>query len=151
MAATTWVGLSITGAIGAAGALRDTWPAFFNWPPVDFHALFGTLLCAVIIRRFHRDKHVPWSRDDLLALRLGLSRAVYILLYGIFGLELLMRIAAHPAGAALTPPEGLRIYLAYGSVALLVIRASAALSARRPPARQMSPQLAQAEGGAVPP
>lgn len=150
MAASTWVGLSITGAIGAAGALRDTWPEVLNWPPVDFHALFGVLLCAVIIRRFHRDQLIPCTRDDLRALRRRLSRAVYILLYGVFGLELLTRVATHPAGAALAAPEGLRTYLAYGAAALLVIRASAALSARRPRARQMSPQLARAEGGAAP-
>jgi cytochrome b561 len=65
-----------------------------------------------------------------------LSRAVYFLLYVLFGANQIIRFAVflwnqgtagatHPA--IVQPPENLRDYLAYGILALLTIRAMAAL------------------------
>jgi hypothetical protein len=64
-----------------------------------------------------------------------LSRRVYLLLYFLFGLSQLVRVAAilwnsgargalHPA--IMPPPENLRDYLAYGVFALLTLQALAA-------------------------
>jgi hypothetical protein len=87
-----------------------------------------------------------------------LSRAVYLLLYVLFGVSQIVRIgatlwnsqaygASHPA--ILQPPENLCDYLAYGILALLSIRVPGALravNARRRRGRQMNPAPASGAG-----
>jgi hypothetical protein len=150
MATIRWVALTATAAAGVTGLLRDTLPAMLPWPPVDLHAAFGTLLCWWVIVELRRAAVTPLTLADTRALCRQLSRRVYLLLYAIFGADLLMRVLAISPASILRPPDNLRDYFGYGIAALLAVRVVATFSARRLPAVQMSPQLVPAEDGAGP-
>jgi cytochrome b561 len=125
-------------AVGMAGLLQDSWPGAPRLPGVNLHAVFGAMLWLMVVAQF---RHASFAGPPLRAAGIHelcrrLSRRVYLLLYVLFGVSLLVRIAAilwndgtqgasHPA--ILPPPENLRDYLAYGVFALLTIRALAAL------------------------
>jgi hypothetical protein len=150
MATIRLVALTVTGAAGVTGLLRDTWPAMLSWPPVDLHAAFGTLLCSLVIVAFRRAADAPLTAADTHALCRQLSRAIYLLLYAVFGAGLLMRMVASSPGSVPWSPDNLRDYFAYGVAALLAVRVLAAFSVRPPPGLQMSQPLAPAEGAAAP-
>ena len=148
------------GAVGVAAVLRDSWPILLHWPAINLHAAFGIMLWAMVVAGFLQAGFTaPLAGDEARNLSRQLSRRVYLLLYAVFGAQQLLRLAAnygdiagkHAALALLAlPPENLRDFLAYGVVALLTIRALAAISVRRPPALRMSLRLAPAEGEAAP-
>jgi cytochrome b561 len=150
----------LVAVVGIAGLLRDSWPALLHWPPINLHAVFGTMLWAMVVTRFlQASLTAPLAGEEARNLSRQLSRLVYLLLYVVFGAQQLLRlavnygdIAAKHAALALfvPPPDNLRDYLAYGLVALLTIRALAAISVRRPPALRMSLRLAPAAGEAAP-
>lgn len=124
-------------AVGIAGLLRDSWPGAPHLPGVNLHAIFGALLWLMVVAQF---SHASLAGPPLCAagvheLCRRLSRRVYLLLYVLFGVSQLVRIAAilwnsgaqgasHPA--FLPSPENLRDYFAYGVFALLTIRVLAA-------------------------
>jgi cytochrome b561 len=124
-------------AIGIAGLLHDSWPGVLHLPAVGLHALFGALLWLTVLAQF-RDANRAASPPEAAGvdeLCRRLSRRVYLLLYVVFGVNALVRMAAilwnngprgalHPA--VLPPPENLRDYLAYGVFALLTIHILAA-------------------------
>jgi cytochrome b561 len=147
------------GAVGIAGVLRDSWPTLLHWPPINLHAAFGTMLWAMVVAHFlAASVTAPLAGDDVRELSRRLSRLVYLLLYVVFGAQQLLRFAAKYGkvaaedasyGLLSQPSENLRDYFAYGLLALITIRALAALSVRRPPALRMNLQLAPAEGEAA--
>ncbi|HEX3951906.1 MAG TPA: hypothetical protein VHW95_18805 [Steroidobacteraceae bacterium] len=119
--------------VGTASLLRDAWPNAITWPFIDLHAAFGVLLCLMVVMQLHaaKSRRIPLSGARLHAFCRGLTRLVFLLLYVLFGLNELVHAAAtlwnnglqgsvHPA--TLQPPESLRDYLAYGVVALAMIR-----------------------------
>jgi hypothetical protein len=136
MAAIRSVGLSIVGAVGVAGVLKDSRPDLLLWQSINLHALFGLLLCFLVIVLAVVEKGAAWRRQ---------CRAVSVLLYGVFGADLLLRTTAVPAGAILRPPENLRDYFVYGLLAMILCRVLEALSARRPPAPRMNLEQVPAE------
>jgi cytochrome b561 len=147
-AATTnrrWRFPCLVGAIGIAGVLRDAWPTLVHWPPINLHAAFAMMLWMLVVAQFLRASlAAPLTVEAALTLSRRLYRQVYLLLYVVFGAQLVLYFAVNYANlsaknASLSlPPENLRDYFAYGVIALLVVRALAALSVRRPPALQMN-------------
>jgi cytochrome b561 len=124
-------------AIGIAGLLRDSWPGASHLPGINLHAVFGVMLWIMVVAQY-RDANLgggPLRAAGLHALCRRLSRRIYLLLYVLFGISLLLRVAAilwnsgHTAShaATLPSPENLRDYLAYGVFALLTIHVLAAL------------------------
>jgi cytochrome b561 len=131
-----WLALPLC-AVGAAGLLRDSWPAAQHLPSVNLHAIFGAMLWLTAVAQFCQANlgGAPLHADGVQQLCRRLSRRVYLLLYVLFGLSQLVRVAAilwnsgaqgalHPA--IVSPPENLRDYLAYGVLALLTLHALAA-------------------------
>ena len=131
-----WLALPLC-AVGTAGLLRDSWPAAQHLPSLNLHAIFGTMLWLMVVAQFCQANlggpRLHAAGVHQLCRRL--SRRVYLLLYVLFGLSQLVRVAAilwnsgapgalHPA--IVSPPENLRDYLAYGVLALLTLQALAA-------------------------
>jgi cytochrome b561 len=125
-------------AIGIAGLLQDSWPGELPLPGINLHAIFGAMLWLTVVAQFCRSNlgGPPLRAAGVQQLCRRLSRRVYLLLYVLFGVSLLVRMAAilwnggtqgasHPA--ILPTPENLRDYLAYGVFALLTIHALAAV------------------------
>jgi cytochrome b561 len=121
-------------AVGTAGLLRDSWPGAQHPPNVNLHAIFGAILWLMVVTQFCQANVVGprLHAAGVHQLCRRLSRRVYLLLYVLFGLSQLVRVAAilwnsgargalHPA--IVSPPENLRDYLAYGVLALLTLHA----------------------------
>ena len=121
-------------AIGIAGLLRDSWPGAPHLPGINLHAVFGVMLWLIVLAQY-RDANLeaaPLRAAGLRELCRRLSRRIYLLLYVLFGISLLLRMAAilwnsGQAAALLPSPENLRDYLAYGVFALLTVRVLAAV------------------------
>jgi hypothetical protein len=119
-------------AVGTASVLRDAWPRAIHWPLIDLHIAFGVLLCLMVLAQFHAAnlRSVAWRGASLHTFCRGLTRLVFLTLYVLFGVNGLVHVAAmlwnnglHGAQPALLqPPESLRVYLAYGVAALILIR-----------------------------
>lgn len=131
-----WLALLLC-AVGTAGLLRDSWPAAQHLPGVNLHAIFGAMLWLMVVAQFCQANLAgsPLHTAGVQQLCRRLSRRVYLLLYVLFGLSQLVRVAAilwnsgalgalHPA--IVPSPENLRDYLAYGVFALLSLQALAA-------------------------
>lgn len=144
------IGLSFIAATGVAGLLADTRPAILPWAATSLQVTFGILLLSMVVVGFRSgNSDSPLSETAARALCRRLSRGVYLVLYLVFGADQIVRASWN--AAASQPPENLRGYFFYGLLALFTIRALAALSVRRPPARQMNPRLVRAEGAVAPP
>jgi cytochrome b561 len=131
-----WLALPLW-AVGIAGLLRDSWPGAQHLAGVNLHAIFGALLWLMVVVQFSHASFAgpPLSSADVHALSRRLSRRIYLLLFVLFGVCELVRLAAfiwndgaqgalHPA--VLPAPENLRDYFAYGVFALLTIHVLAA-------------------------
>jgi hypothetical protein len=104
---------------------------------MGLHEIFGAMLWLSVVAQFYdANRGPPLSGAEVYKVCRRLSCQVYLLLYGLFGLSQLMRLAAvlwnggaegasHPV--IVPPPENLRDYLAYGVLALLTIHVMAAL------------------------
>lgn len=150
MAAARLLGLSLVATTGIAGLSGDAWPASLPWPPMGMHECFGVLLLSMVVMSFREGiLRAPLSEAAARQLCRKLSRRVYLILYVVFGADQVVRASWN--AAALQPLENRRDYFVYGLVALLSIRALAAISVRRPPAPRMNPRSAPAEGAAAPP
>jgi cytochrome b561 len=125
-------------AVGIAGLVHDSWPSVVPRSSINLHAVFGLLLWIMVLTQFHQRASLSnlLHGADMHAVCRQLSRAVYLLLYVLFGVNQLIRAGVvlwnsgmHGASkpAILQPPENLRDYLAYGIVALITIHALAAL------------------------
>ena len=125
------------GAVGIAGLVHDSWPSTMQWSWINLHAVFGMLLWIMVLAQFYqRASPTSLHGADMHSVCRQLSRAVYLLLYVVFGVNQLIRAGVvfwnggmHGASkrAILQPPENLRDYLAYGIVALITIHALAAM------------------------
>jgi cytochrome b561 len=131
-------------AIGIAGLLRDSWPGAPHLPGINLHAIFGMMLWLMVVAQYrdanlqYRDANLggaPLRAAGLHELCRRLSRRIYLLLYVLFGISVLLRMAAilwnsgqsASHAAILSSPENLRDYLAYGVFALLTIHVLAAV------------------------
>ncbi len=114
--------------LGVIGLTYDSWLNGMPW--ISVHALFGLLLWGLVMARFYwRVKHSwPMPLVDIREFSRALSRIVYLLLYLVVGMNQLLgirQVILH--GGAFQPAQGLQPYLAYGLVALIIIRVLAAL------------------------
>jgi cytochrome b561 len=116
----------VVGAVGIVGLVRDSWPSRISEPWINMHAVFGLLLWIMVVAQFQQRTRAPdlMQEANIDSSCRQLSRAVYLLLYLVFGADLIIRAMLHPSIAQ--PPENLRDYLAYGVLALLTLRAMAA-------------------------
>jgi cytochrome b561 len=75
--------------IGILGLLRGSWPRQLLESWINVHALFGLLLCGVVLARCRwRIKHSPRMLPaDVRELSRQLSRIVYLLLYVVIGVR----------------------------------------------------------------
>jgi cytochrome b561 len=124
-------------ALGIAGLLRDAWPGAQFPAALNLHAIFGAMLWLTVVAQFGAASIAAPQRGAAAVREIcrRLSRQVYLLLYILFGVSQLVRLAAilwnsGAPGAAhlatLSPPENLRDYLAYGSFVLLTLHGLAA-------------------------
>jgi cytochrome b561 len=139
--ARSWDVALLVCAVGIAGLVRDSWPGAAQGSWIHLHAVFGLLLWIMVVAQFQQRARAPSLMHGVNfdASCRQLSRAVYLLLYVLFGADQIIRAgvllwngeafgASHPA--IVQPPENLRDYLAYGVLALLTIRTLAALHRR---------------------
>jgi cytochrome b561 len=122
---------------GIAGLVHDSWPQSVLGTWSHLHAVYGLLLCAMVVAEFQRRVRSSGRQAaDTRAVSRQLARSVYLLLYVLFAASQLIAVivfcwnrgmlgALHPA--VQQPPENLRDYLAYGICALLTIYGRAAL------------------------
>lgn len=135
--ARAWLCAFLICTVGIVGLVHDSWPKSVQGSWINLHAVFGLLLWIMVVAQFRqaRSGSLLHGADSRSICRQS-SRAVYFLLYILFGANQIIRFAvflwnrgtlgaAHPA--IVQPPENLRDYLAYGIFALLTIRAMAAL------------------------
>jgi cytochrome b561 len=132
-----WVFAFLVCTVGIAGLVLDSWPKSVQGAWINLHAVFGLLLWIMVVAQFRRARSGSLVHAaDFHSICRQSSRAVYFLLYILFGANQIIRFAVflwnkgtigatHPA--IVQPPENLRDYLAYGIVALLTIRALTAL------------------------
>jgi cytochrome b561 len=116
--------------VGLLGLIQDSLPkpAPASW--MNLHVLFGALLWVCVVARFYRGvRRAPRMLPaEVRALSRQLSRLVYLLLYALifFGLIIgILGAALH--GAIVGGAENFQSYLVGGLVALVTIRALAAL------------------------
>jgi hypothetical protein len=142
-------GLSLNALTGIAGALGDECAMPPPWLAVNLHAAFGCLLVAMVVIDFRAQSHGGgMALCEASALCRKLSRTVYLLLYSVIAAEQILRAALRVP--VTQPPENLRDYFSYGLLALLAVRALAAISVRRQPAPRTNPRLEPVEGAAAP-
>jgi cytochrome b561 len=157
----SWEFVVLVCAVGIAGLLCDAWPNAMQGHRIMLHAAFGVLLWVMAVAQFHQHARFAGivGGTDFGRLCGRPSRMVYLVLYVVFGAAQAIRTAAP---AILQPPENLRDFLAYGVIALMTIRALAALHSRtgrrwpsikafRPAALQMSPKSARGGAAVEPP
>jgi cytochrome b561 len=135
--ARAWVFAFLVCSVGIVGLVRDSWPKSVQAPWINLHAVFGLLLWIMVVVQFRQECSSRLVHGaDFHSICRQSSRAVYFLLYILFGANQIIRFAVflwnrgtigamHPA--IVQPPENLRDYLAYGIFALLTIRALTAL------------------------
>lgn len=135
--ARAWVFAFLVCTVGIVGLVRDSWPNSVQAPWINLHAVFGLLLWIMVVAQFRQEcSNRLVHGADFHSICRQSSRAVYFLLYILFGANQIIRFAVflwnrgtigamHPA--IVQPPENLRDYLAYGIFALLSIRALTAL------------------------
>ena len=138
--ARSWDVTLLVCAVGIAGLVRDSWPGAVQGSWIHLHAVFGVLLWIMVVAQLQRARATGLMHGaNFDSSCRQLSRAVYLLLYVLFGADQIIRAgvllwnretfgASHPA--VVQPPENLRDYLAYGVLALLTIRTLAALHRR---------------------
>ena len=132
----------ITVAIGVLGLQRDAWPRQMLESSVNIHALFGLLLCGLVLARCRwRVQHSPrMLPNDIRELSRHLSRIVYLLLYAVIGGRELIGILnnlwhgapvdfslnAHfrqgPEHAGFDPKDDFQLFFVSGLFALLFVR-----------------------------
>jgi hypothetical protein len=115
-------------SVGVVGLLHDSRHGQVVGSLINVPALFGLLLCGLVIARFYRRaKHSPLVVPaDVRDFSRQLSRMVYILLYATIGVRQIICIVDsnwHGAyGNGFGPSEDFQVFVVYGLVALAVIR-----------------------------
>jgi cytochrome b561 len=129
--------------IGVLGLLGVSWPRQVLESWIDIHALFGMLVCGLVLARCRwRIRHSPrMARADVRELSRHLSRSVYLLLFVVIGVRLFIGIlngvwhggavdfnsfdgyVRHGAGFAwFDAKDDFQLFLASGLLALILIR-----------------------------
>ncbi len=81
-------------AVGVLGLERASRLRQYVEAWMDIHALFGLLLCALVMARYRWIiERSPLLRKDIRELSRRLSRIVYLMLYAVIGLNQCIRIA----------------------------------------------------------
>jgi hypothetical protein len=123
-----WSGALIIVSVGVAGLFHDSRHGQAAGILINVPALFGLLLCGLVIARFYRRaKHSPLAVPaDIRDFSRQLSRMVYILLYATIGVRQVICIVElnwhGVSGNGFGPAEDLQVFIVYGLVALAVIR-----------------------------
>jgi hypothetical protein len=132
-----------TVAIGVLSLQRDAWPRQMLESGINIHALFGLLLCGLVLARCQwRVRHSPrMLPNDIRELSRHLSRIVYLLLYAVIGSRELIGILSNlwhgspvdsslfdphfrqdPAHAGFDPKDDFQLFFVSGLFALLFVR-----------------------------
>ncbi len=140
--------VALVGIVGVGGQLHDSFAMLADTSWLNLHALFGVLLCTAVClplcNGLRPSQHV-FSVDLARYIR-GSTRLVYAILYGLMGIKEILALAIflwHGGGrttegsAKMAPVETFQVYCVYGVLALVVVRAMAALVRHR--ARIASP------------
>jgi cytochrome b561 len=129
--------------IGVLGLLAASWPRqmFESW--INIHALFGLLLCGLVLSRcWWRVKHSPRMLPaDIRDLSRHLSRIVYLLLYVVIGVRQIVgilnsiwhggavdfnlfdeRFRNGPDSASWNPKDDFQLFVATGFSVLIIVR-----------------------------
>ncbi len=129
-------------AVGVLGLERASWLRQLVETWINIHALFGLLLCGLVLARHQWIiRYSPRLRDDIRALSRHLSRIVYLMLYLVLGasqvislvnciwhgsaLELPLfdeRLRSDGGGQAIDPHHDYHMILLSGGVALAMVR-----------------------------
>jgi cytochrome b561 len=129
--------------VGVLGLVRDSWPRQILGPWIDIHALFGLLLWGLLIAEFYRRmKCSPVVLPaDIREFSRRLARMVYLLLYVIIGVRQILGLVNYtwhdgafdfdlfgeyfrrgPDGQGFDAGEDFQAFVAYGLVAIVIIR-----------------------------
>jgi cytochrome b561 len=100
-------------AVGVLGLERASWLRQLVESWINIHALFGLLLCGLVLARHQWiTRYSPHLQEDIRELSRHLSRIVYLMLYAVIGVRLGMSLVNwiwHGGSLDLTPlDEGLR-------------------------------------------
>jgi cytochrome b561 len=127
--------------VGVLGLLPDSWLTGAVQSKTAFHALFGSLLCGLVVVRFRwwLKSSPPASPLDIRRFTRELSRMVYLVLYLVTGAtEIINIIGARQDGilpardlGLLKPTSDSEAFLICGLIALVSIRVLAFWSWRR--------------------
>jgi cytochrome b561 len=136
----------MTVAIGVLGLQRDAWLRQTLESSINIHALFGLLLCGLVLARCRwRVRHSPrMLPGDIRELSRHLSRIVYLLLYVVIGSREVIGILNNlrhggpvdfslfdphfrqgPEHAGFDPKDDFQLFFVSGLFALLFVRALA--------------------------
>jgi cytochrome b561 len=114
---------------GVLGLLDGPWAAQVVGSRAGLHALFGSLLSALVAVRFHRrlNRAPPASQSDIHRLSRELSRMVYLSLYAVIGLRQIVGFADWSRHGGTVEfgklSDGdLQAIVAYGIAGLLFVR-----------------------------
>lgn len=126
------VGIVLIVLSGCADLLQDFAFAPFFQPWSILHVLFGLLLSGQVYLRFsYVTRHgQPTSPAGIRTFVRRQSRFIYLILYGLAGLDLVLqgaRVNAGPRPVPWEPLDNFKIYLFFGVTALCVVRALATL------------------------
>jgi len=123
-----WSGAMAIVSVGAAGLFHDSRHGQAAGSLPNIPALFGLLLCGLVIARFYRRvKHSPLVVPaDIRDFSRQLSRMVYSLLYLTIGVRQVICIVDHVWRGdyrdGFGPDEAFQVFVVYGLVALALIR-----------------------------
>ena len=134
--------------VGIYGQLHDSAIGFIPGVAFNVHTLFGTLLCVAILARFRWERQrIPVDKETRIDCVRSMSRCVYLLLYGLLGVREIANLAAYAGNGGifhfggwqmgrqgsgvsplLRPIDAFQAYVAYGLLALILIRVLAAVN-----------------------
>jgi hypothetical protein len=120
--------------VGVTGLIDVSLPRRLVESWINIHALFAMVLCGIVIAQYRRRVgHLPGVEPyDVRDLSRGLSRMVYLSLYGVIavreGISLTdfepwePRSLGGAAGGAFDPNDDFQMFLVSGLVALIFVR-----------------------------
>jgi cytochrome b561 len=130
-------------AVGVLGLMNPSWPRKMLDSCFNIHALFGLLLCGLVLARYQWcvQHSAPMLPADIRELSRHLSRIVYLFLYVVIGVRLCISIVSSlwhggaidfnlfderfrhgPDTKAFDPRDDLQQFVASGLFALIFVR-----------------------------
>jgi cytochrome b561 len=135
-----WFVILATFAVGVLGVLDVSWLRQALMGRANIHALFGALLLLSVTAQFALQvRHAAFvSASEIAVFARSLSRQIYLSLYGLAAVKEIQFLWAYrhsatsvDSGASVDAlaafMKGFQPYLAYGIIALVVLRILAAL------------------------